>query len=115
MKILFYDGYLDENIVNVETFIKYRIFVVINAAMGPRKAQKYFQEHSEQYPDAVVLTNSLISLTHDFGWNKAENRTDIYFWSESKRDFVSADELTNKEIRKESNILHMFMSGVFHA
>lgn len=113
MKILFYDGYLDENIVNVETFIKYQICVVIDAAMGPRKVLKYFQENYSQYPDMVVLTNSLIGLTDDFGWNKAENRTDIYFWSESKQDFVRADELTNKEIRKESNILHMFLSSVF--
>ena len=113
MNILFYDGYLDENIVNVETFIKYRIFVVIDAAMGPRKVLKYFQEHYSQYPDAVVLTNSLIGLTHDFGWNVEENKTDIYFWSESKRDFVRADNLTNAKICKENNILNLFLSGVF--
>lgn len=64
--------------------------------------------------NATILTNSLIALDHRYGWNEKEKHADIYFYIESKQDFVRCDRLTEREIHKGHNIMKMFLNGEFN-
>ena len=68
-------------------------------------------EYDGEY--AAIFTNSLVALDHRYGWNEKENHTDIYFYVESKQDFVRCDKLTEREIREGHDIMKMFMNGEF--
>lgn len=113
MKILFYDGYLEPKFINFDAFDKYRISIVLDAMMGPTKVSHYLKENFTGEPETTVLTNSLICLDHRYGWNKQENHTNIYFWVESKEDFVRCDQLAEREIRYGHDIMKMYMNGEF--
>lgn len=110
MKILFYDG-------DIRWWACPSIFSNYNrlgASWGYTDNIKALELYREKLgEDSTILTNSLVALDHKYGWNEKENHTDIYFYVESKHDFVRCDELTEKEIRKGHNILKMFMNGVF--
>ena len=110
MKILFYDG----DIRWWACPTSFSIYNRLNAAWGYTDNIKELNTYREKFgEDAIILTNSLVALDHRYGWNKKENHTDIYFYVESKHDFVRCDKLTEKEIRKEHNIMKMFMNGAF--
>ena len=110
MKILFYDG--DIRWWSRPTgFPNYNR---MNASWGYTDNIKTLDLYLEKLgEDTVILTNSLVALDHKYGWNKKENHTDIYFYVESKHDFVRCDELTDREIREGHNIMKMFMNGAF--
>lgn len=109
MKILFYDG--DIRQWDRPTNISYNY--ILDAAHGPSNNIERLELVRLNYYDCVIFTNSLVALDHRYGWNEKENHTDIYFYVESKHDFVRCDELTKKEIRKEHNIMKMFINGAF--
>lgn len=109
MKILFYDGDL-RWWVHPANFSNYNL----NASGGYTNNIKELNAYRDAFgEDTIILTNSIVALDHRYGWNEKENHTDIYFYVESKHDFVRCDELTEKEIRKEHNIMKMFINGVF--
>lgn len=110
MKILFYDGDIREGFCP-SSFSNYS---KLNATCGYTNVIKTLDLYKEVLSkDATILTNSIVALDHRYGWDEKENHTDIYFYVESKHDFVRCDELTEKEIRKEHNIMKMFMNGAF--
>lgn len=109
MKILFYDG-------DVRQWCRpatIRHYNTLDAAYGPSNNIEQLEWVCLNYYDCILLTNSLVALDHRYGWNKKENHTDIYFYVESKHDFVRCDELTEREIREGHNIMKMFMNGAF--
>ena len=109
MKILFYDG-------DVRQWCRpatIRHYNTLDAAYGPSNNIEQLEWVRLKYYDCILLTNSLVSLNHKYGWNKKENHTDIYFYVESKHDFVRCDELTEREIREGHNIMKMFLNGEF--
>ena len=110
MKILFYDGDVRQwcRPTNIG-----RNYHILDAARGPSDNIERLELARLNYYDCVIFTNSLVALDHRYGWNKKENHTDIYFYVESKHDFVRCDELTDREIREGHNIMKMFMNGVF--
>lgn len=110
MKILFYDG--DVRQWCRPAIIRY--YLTLDAAHGPSDNIEQLEWACLNRYDCIILTNSLVALSHKYGWNKENGCTDIYFYVESKHDFVRCDELTEKEIRKEHNIMKMFMNGAFN-
>ena len=110
MKILFYDGDI-RWWSRPTSFSNYNI---LSASWGYTDNIKELNAYREKFgEDTTILTNSIVALDHRYGWNEKENHTDIYFYVKSKDDFVRCDKLTEKEIRKEHNIMKMFMNGVF--
>lgn len=111
MKILFYDGSIRR--FSRPTNIKYHF--PIDASNGYSNNLEDLQSLIKDFNgDPIVLTNSLVALDHRYGWNTKENHTDIYFYVESKHDFVRCDKLTDREIREGHNIMKMFMNGEFN-
>lgn len=109
MKILFYDGDLRQWVCSASLSNH-----ILNASDGYTNNIKALNAYKEKFSeDCTVLTNSLVALDHKYGWNKKENHTDIYFYIESKHDFVRCDELTEREIREVHNIMKMFVNGAF--
>lgn len=111
MKILFYDGDLRQWCR--PTNINHIYHTVLDAAHGPSDNIELLERARLNYYDCVIFTNSLVALDHRYGWNKKENHTDIYFYVESKHDFVRCDELAGREIREGHNIMKMFLNGAF--
>ena len=114
MKILFYDGDIRWWAIPRSLPSNCSNYNRIDASRGYSDNIKTLDLYREKFgEDTTVLTNSLAALDHKYGWNKKENHTDIYFYAESKYDFVRCDELTEKEIREGHNIMKMFMNGAF--
>lgn len=110
MKILFYDG----DIRWWACPMSFSNYNRLNASGGYTNNIKALNLYRDKLgEDTTILTNSLVALDHRYGWNKKENHTDIYFYVESKHDFVRCDELAGREIREGHNIMKMFMNGVF--
>lgn len=110
MKILFYDG----DIRWWSRPTSFSNYNTLNASGGYTNNIEELNAYMDKFgKDTTILTNSIVALDHRYGWNEKENHTDIYFYVESKHDFVRCDELTEKEIREGHNIMKMFMNGVF--
>lgn len=58
-----------------------------------------------------VLTNSLVALSHEYGYDHHENHTDIYLWIDELHRFIRIDRLTKKDIRYAHNIEKMYLTG----
>lgn len=110
MKILFYDG-------DIRWWTRpssFSYYNRLNASGGYTNNIKELNAYRDAFgEDTIILTNSLVALDHQYGWNEKENHTDIYFYVESMHDFVRCDKLTDREIRKVHNIREMFMNGAF--
>ena len=113
MKIYFYDGQLKNASFPYDLYlVNERMISIIDARFGPKdniKRLEELQKRKEQY----ILTNSLVALSHAYGWNWVENHTDIYLWVEKQHKYVRLDELTDREIRCAHNIEKMYLAGVF--
>lgn len=112
MKILFYDGSLTEAL-RKPNFSKKYSFGLVDADLGPTANYTKLKELSDEKFNGNILTNSLVALSHVFGWNDKEKCTDIYLWREKYHDFIRCDRLTLKEIREGHNIEKMYMAGSF--
>lgn len=114
MKILFYDGDIHWWAIPRSLPSNCSNYNRIDASWGYSDNIKTLDLYREKFgEDTTVLTNSLVALDHRYGWNEKENHTDIYFYVESKHDFVRCDKLTEREIREGYNIMKMFMNGAF--
>ena len=70
MKILFYDGPLYMYFFKTDT--KDASVLTVDAADGPKANTKLLNQLDgyEKSNDLRVVTNSLIALSHYYGWNK---------------------------------------------
>lgn len=110
MKILFYDGPI-KRWSRPTSFTHYN---TVDAGAGYTNNVRELEAYQKFWGDnTIVLTNSMVALTHDFGWNQSEKHTDIYFYIESEHDFIRCDRLTFREIREGHNIAKLFMAGEF--
>lgn len=110
MKILFYDG----NINRFSRPTSFTHYNIVNAGAGYTNNVQELESYQKLWGDnTIVLTNSIVALDHDFGWNQEEEHTEIYFYIESERDFIRCDRLTSREIREGHNIMKMFMNNEF--
>ena len=117
MKVYFYDGILKEAPVmgclpeeaDAQTFH-------VDARYGPKENREKLGAlaNLEQHGSPVyVLTNSLLALSHTYGWDEEENHTNIYLWVEDLDKYVRIDDLTDKDIRQAHNIEKMYIAGAF--
>lgn len=116
MRIYFYDGSLCEASKPGD-----EMYYRIDAMDGPTTCKINIQglsdmvNHNEiAYDNVAILSNSLVALSHEYGWNEREGHTDIYIWRFDLNKYVRIDELTDKEIRKAHNIEKMYRAGVFN-
>lgn len=110
MKILFYDGSMFDFFNEDQKYLDKSDWNLVDASFGPTKCYKRLMSLPK---NSTVVTNSLVALSHVFGWNEKENHTDIYLWWEKYHDFIRCDRLTPKEIREAHNIEKMYMAGTF--
>ena len=113
MRIYFYDGDL-KNAAFPQSLYNNKVHTlnVVDGRYGPKANTEQLDE-TLKLPRQFILTNSLIALSHKYGWNEEENHTDIYLYVEELDKYVRIDELTDKDIRYAHNIEKMYLSGVF--
>ena len=109
MKIYFYDGFL----LDAPRGALNQPYTALDAAYGPTHNMRVLTDLQVDHQNWAVLTNSLVALTHQFGWDEQEKHTDIYLWVEQLKDYIRIDRLTQKEIRYAHNIEHMYIAGTF--
>lgn len=110
MKILFYEGNLLDFFNNYQSQFTTSDWDLVDARNGPKKCYERLMSLPK---NSTIITNSLVALSHVFGWNEKENCTDIYLWREKYHDFIRCDRLTMKDIREGHNIEKMYMADVF--
>lgn len=105
MKILFEDGELDKDFGSI-----FCENCVIDARYGFTHNDRLLQ--MALFSDREeVYTNSLISLDNVYAWNETLGVPEIYL--RRNGDWVRIDKLTNRELRRDHNILKMYFSGEF--
>lgn len=109
MKIYFEDGALkqDQQSAGVEYLYS------IDAANGYKFCRSMLEYTKYCYPDCTIYTNSIIALSNNYCWNSAENVPELYLRDAKTKKFVRVDKLTDKEIRKPHNLMHMYINSAF--
>ena len=63
-------------------------------------------------PDCTVVTNSVAALSNVYGWDKENNKPNIFIHKDG-RGFVNIEKLYEGKMRSSQNIFAMYQSGVF--
>jgi hypothetical protein len=114
MKVYFYDGDLLDAPPPNSIIDEFKRVECIDAAFGPSSVLATLSEYKEHpVENTSLLSNSILALSHEYGWNEAENHTDIYIYSEKADKYIRIDKLTDKEIRRAHNIGKMYIAGTF--
>lgn len=102
MKIYFYDGDLED--------ISDSPLEKVDAKYGPSANLRLLQAlHAADTKE--IITNSLVALSHEYGYDHHENHTDIHLWIDELHRFIRIDRLTKKDIRWAHNIEKMYLAG----
>lgn len=66
-------------------------------------------------PDCMVITNSVAALSNVYGWDKENNKPNIFIYRKEKYDwtFVNIEKLYKGKIRHSQNIFAMYRRGAF--
>ena len=91
MKIYFYDGSLDKFPAP-----KIENYTIVDAKLGVSKTLNALDGLSKAKENVAVVSNSVLALDHEFGWNEEEKHTDIYIWSESLKEYIK-DSISGRE------------------
>ena len=109
MKIYFEDGKLFAfDLLNVD--------YELNAEVGFSEV-KLFLDKIKEYDkydgtNSSVYTNSIIALDNNYAWNNKLGVSEIYIRDKNKH-FTRIDKLTHKALRREHNIMKMYIAGAF--
>ena len=107
MKIYFEDGALFR-----PHSIDFRYRYIVEAGYGYTDNVDWLEDIRRIDYYSTVYTNSIIALDNKFAWNDELKVPEIYLVKDG--EFVRIDKLTDKELRKEHNIMKMYMAGVFN-
>lgn len=107
MKIYFEDGTLDH-----WREIGVRIDNLVDATCGFSSCKMALDRIRMYYNISSVYTNSLVALNNEYAWNDELGVPEIYIRN-NNREFTRIDKLTHKALRKEHNIMKMYMAGSF--
>lgn len=112
MRIYFYDGPLSHAPKPVRGYLS----IPIDAAYGPMTCEYELDNilKLEDNNSIDILSNSLVALSHTYGWNEKEGHTDIYIWRNDLDQYIRIDQLVDKDIRRPHNIEKMYRAGVFN-
>lgn len=120
MKVLFYDGALDKDQLFAECYLRTLwntdIFYV-DAMFGPEAARVKLDMllHREDCgKNVAVITNSLMALDTKYCWNERIDSCELYFFIRSRGEFVEAQDLTDKMLRRSNNFIQMYLNGAFN-
>ena len=108
MTIYFEDGELQPDFNLSFTYTKR-----IDAGKGFRNNLEELNELMKSNPGATIYTNSLVALSNTYAWNETLKVPMIFVRSNQFSGFSRIDYLTEKEICRAHNILHMYMNGGF--
>lgn len=64
--------------------------------------------------DYFIVTNSLVALMDDYGWNAHGAYWDIYIWNDERNDFYGVQTLTDRELKLGHSICKMYINGEFN-
>ena len=116
MRIYFYDGKMVDAPGSsiIHPCVLRCVYADEGSTMNKQDLMCYQLEEKDHELPTAILTNSLVALSHEYGWNEAEGHTDIYIWRFDLNKYVRIDELTDKDIRKAHNVEKMYRAGVFN-
>lgn len=108
MKIYFEDGILG-TIYEIDS---QNINFLLDATRGFSFCKAYLDAIKSFEESSTVYTNSLLALNNEYVWNDELGVPEIYLRNKDG-EFVRIDKLTHKALRKEHNIMKMYIAGAF--
>lgn len=111
MNIYFVDG---EIITHDCLKIKSAPLFTVDARNGYSYVDSKLEELKNKFPNADVLTNSIVALDNYYAWDEKTSSPNIWIKCASG-NFVKITELTNRELREGHNLMKMYMAGEFEA
>lgn len=108
MKIYFEDGPIKE-----KEFCGVDYLYSIDAANGYSFCRNVLNHAKKSYPNCTIYTNSIIALNNDYCWNDVDHVCELYLRDIITGKFVRADMLTDKELRKFHNLMHLYINNGF--
>lgn len=109
MKIYFEDGELKptRRIAGVDYLYS------IDASRGYSYCKNILNYAKLSYPNDSIYTNSIAALSNEYCWNDELGVAELYLRDVVTKKFVRVDMLTDKEIRKPHNLMHIYMNDGF--
>ena len=90
-------------------------YEIIDATQGVTQNLTRIKE-IQNYPFAErVITNSILLLNNDYGWNDESSTCEVYIYDHCSKEFINVQNLTDKEIRKAHNLAKMYVAGSFNS
>ena len=90
-------------------------FVTIDAKQGVTQNLTRIKEIQNYSFAERVVTNSILLLNNDYGWNDETSTCEVYIYDHYSKEFVNVQNLTDKEIRKPHNLAKMYVAGSFNS
>ena len=113
MKIFFEDGSLKIN--NGISLVEEQAPIIVEADWGITNNLRQLNSlrvHEELSEKVVVYTNSIVAFDNKYAWNAELEVPEIYIRTQD-RGFVRLDELTNRKLRENNNLLNLYLAGEF--
>lgn len=111
MKIYFEDG-----VLTATQHLKLGCKRTVNASTGYSNNVDVLNKWKYEYPENdAIYTNSLAALSNHYCWNDELGIPELYIRSSKTNEFVRVDELTNRELRAEDDLLNLYLSGEFNS
>lgn len=108
MLIFFEDGLLAHN-----DLLGHYYDYIVDAKYGYTQNVEKLDKILEEFPEAVIYTNSLVALNNKYCWNDDLETPDLYIREGWGLDFMRVDELTERQIKQAHNLMKMYMNGEF--
>lgn len=125
MKIIFVDGSLNPHESRlydrvIQSASKKKGFChwnTVSASDGYSKNKKDLEALKKEFgndDDYFIITNSLVALMGDYGWNAWGAYWDVYVWDDALNTFYGVQALTDRELRFRDSIFELYTKGAFN-
>lgn len=114
MTILFYDGnikYLTYNKLDKDGKFNISNYFVVDAGEGFSHCEQTMQDLYDKNYKGAIITNHIGALSHSYGWDKENDKSDCWIWQEDKQGFMNIDDIWGGKTRISQNIRAMYTSG----
>lgn len=108
MKIYFVDGDLD-------IYWRNHFNGIVDAKYGLSYVKDSFDSYKDFGWNFIIYTNSILAFNNDYVWNEELQAPELYLniGKDNCKEWVRIDKLTDKEIRREHNLMKMYLAGGF--
>lgn len=111
MKIYFVDGPLTEYIF----FTSKEHHACIDAGYGVSYCEDMLNLNKEYETNICIYTNSILAWNNKYVWNEELGVPEIYVIDKHDNSrWHRIDELTNRTLREEHNLLKLYLAGEFN-